>query len=198
MDGKAILSLSADLDDNLWIGTYSGGINRMEIDKRSHRIKFIHYTNNENDPNSLSNNYIRKIYEDRFGNLWVGTYLGLNKFDREYQVFTQHYISEGVPYRMISELYLDKNYNLWITTDNGLYRSNLKNDVVKKYSIGNGLQGNNFNINALYYSSGGEIYIGGRNGFNTFNPSNLKLNDYIPNVIITSILVDNKPIIKRI
>ncbi|MCK5853114.1 response regulator, partial [bacterium] len=242
MDGKAILSLSMDFAGSLWIGTYGGGIACAKIDKKTKTVQFSHFKHIENDINSLSNNYIRKIYvdrfgivwigtlgsgldsfdpatktfqhytfkkgddlslsnnyvteiyEDHFGNLWIGTYLGLNKFDREHQTFSRHFISEGEPYRMISELYLDKNSNLWITTDNGLYRNNLKNEIVKKYSIGNGLQGNNFNINALYNSSEGMIYIGGRNGFNVFNPNNFELNAHIPNVVITNILVDNKPV----
>jgi signal transduction histidine kinase/ligand-binding sensor domain-containing protein/DNA-binding response OmpR family regulator len=242
MDGKAILSLSIDMVGNLWIGTYGGGIACAIINRQTQSVQFSHFKNIENEPNSLSSNYIRKIYvdrfgivwigtlgsgldrfdpttntfkhytfnkenefslsnnyvteiyEDHFGNLWIGTYLGLNKFDRENQTFTQHSINEKEPYRMISELYLDKNYNLWITTDNGLYRNNVKNNTVKKYSIGNGLQGNNFNINALYSSTKGEMYIGGRNGFNVFNPNDFEINNQIPNVVITSILVDNKPV----
>jgi len=242
MDGKAILSLSMGLNGNLWIGTYGGGIACAKTDKKTGQVKFSHfkhiekenkslssnyirkiyvdrfgivwigtlgsgldsfdpstnlfqhYTFKKDDNSSLSNNFVTEIYEDHFGNLWVGTYLGLNKFDREHQTFTRHFISEGEPYRMISELFLDKNSNLWITTDNGLYRNSLKNGIVKKYSIGNGLQGNNFNINALYHSSAGMIYIGGRNGFNVFNPNNFELNGHIPNVVITSILVDNKPV----
>jgi signal transduction histidine kinase/DNA-binding response OmpR family regulator/streptogramin lyase len=242
MDGKAILSLSVGLNGNLWIGTYGGGIACAKTDKKTGEVKFLHFKHNEQDKKSISNNYIRKIYvdrfgivwigtlgsgldsfdpetnlfqhytfkkgdnsslsnnyvteiyEDHFGNLWVGTYLGLNKFDREHQIFSRHFIREGEPYRMISELYLDKNSNLWITTDNGLYRNNLRNGIVKKYSISNGLQGNNFNINALYHSSEGMIYIGGRNGFNVFNPDNFELNGHIPEVVVTSILVDNKPV----
>jgi signal transduction histidine kinase/DNA-binding response OmpR family regulator/streptogramin lyase len=242
MDGKAILSLSVDLNGNLWIGTYGGGIACAKVDKKTDQVQFSHFKHIEQDKNSLSNNYVRKvyvdrfgivwigtlgsgldsfdpatnqfqhytlkkgdelslsnnyvteIYEDHFGNLWVGTYLGLNKFNREHQIFSRHFISEGEPYRMISELFLDKNSNLWITTDNGLYRNNLKNKVVKKYSIGNGLQGNNFNINALYHSSQGMIYIGGRNGFNIFNPNNFEINRHIPKIVITSILIDNKPV----
>ncbi len=242
MDGKAILSLSVGVNGYLWIGTYGGGIACAKTDKKTGQVSFSHFKHNEQDKKSLSNNYIRKIYvdrfgivwigtlgsgldsfdpatnlfqhytfkkdddsslsnnyvteiyEDHFGNLWVGTYLGLNKFDREHQTFSRHFISEGEPFRMVSELFLDKNSNLWITTDNGLYRNNLKNGIVKKYSIGNGLQGNNFNINALYNSSRGMVYIGGRNGFNIFNPNNFEINKHIPKVVITSILVDNKPI----
>ena len=71
----------------LWIGTIGGGLNKFD------RIKeqFIHYKNDSNDPNSLSDNEVESIYEDRSGVLWIGTYSGgLNKFNRAKEQFT-HY-----------------------------------------------------------------------------------------------------------
>ncbi|MGD0592022.1 MAG: two-component regulator propeller domain-containing protein [Bacteroidota bacterium] len=35
--------------------------------------QFVHYQINPNDPSSLSNNVVRSIYEDHYGNLWIGT-----------------------------------------------------------------------------------------------------------------------------
>ncbi|NIR73207.1 hypothetical protein GWO43_07920, partial [candidate division KSB1 bacterium] len=41
---------------------------------------FIHYKNNPDNPNSLSNNNVWSIYEDQSGALWIGTWGGgLNK-----------------------------------------------------------------------------------------------------------------------
>lgn len=37
------------------------------------------YTNNPNDPTSISENSINHIYEDKLGNLWISTYTGLNR-----------------------------------------------------------------------------------------------------------------------
>ena len=39
------------------------------------------------DSTTISDNFIHSIYEDKQGTLWVGTSLGLNRFDREKQQF---------------------------------------------------------------------------------------------------------------
>ncbi len=241
-DGKAILSIVSGVDDEIWLGTYGGGIARIRTDKNTGKAsfshfkhdpknvnslsndyirrifvdrfgivwigtlgsgldkydpetgKFTHFSHDDSDPSSISNNFITDIYEDHFGNLWVGTYLGLNKLDREKEVFSTYNQSDGKPYRMISRIFLDRKNNLWITTDNGLYRFNLKTKRVNKYGISNGLQGNNFNINALFEASDGSVYIGGRNGFNVFDPADFRLNRNVPPVVITDILIDNHPV----
>ena len=45
------------------------GLNRMDAKTG----KFTHYRHSENDPNSLSFDQVRVIYEDKKGVLWVGT-----------------------------------------------------------------------------------------------------------------------------
>ncbi len=241
-DGKAILSLSKGIKGDLWLGTYGGGLTKVTIDEKTNTPVFTNFKNSKNDKNSLSNNFIRKvfvdrfnivwigtlgsgldrydpntntfthypnsksdslsisnnfvteIYEDYYGNLWVGTYEGLNKFDREKQTFTKVTHTDGRPILMISELLLDQNSNLWITTDNGLYKYNQKANTIRKFGVLNGLQGNNFNINALFTASDGSVYIGGRNGTNVFKPNDYTINKYIPEVVITGINIDNNPI----
>ena len=58
----------------LWIGTRDG-LNKFNREEE----KFTQYRNEPNNPNSLSNNYVRSIYEDQSGVLWIGTRDGLNK-----------------------------------------------------------------------------------------------------------------------
>ena len=43
----------------------------------------MNYISAEDDHNSVSNNRIRSVCEDSFGNLWIGTNGGLNKFSKK-------------------------------------------------------------------------------------------------------------------
>ncbi len=59
----------------MWFGT-DDGLNKYD------GYRFTPFKRDPEDPGSLSDNYIRALYEDRERVLWVGTNLGLNAFDR--------------------------------------------------------------------------------------------------------------------
>lgn len=81
---KAILE---DQYHNLWIGTEEGGVycwNR----KKNHITAYQH---DANDIHSLSHNNIRSMALAPDGSLWIGTFVGLNKFLPEKGVFSAIY-----------------------------------------------------------------------------------------------------------
>ena len=64
-----------DKNGTIWI--YSSGNGIYEYDWLTHTLvqRFTH----SNDPRSISSNFVRKMFEDSHGTLWVGTEYGLNK-----------------------------------------------------------------------------------------------------------------------
>jgi two-component sensor histidine kinase len=88
----------------------------------------------------------------------------------------------------------DKNENIWLSTDNGLTLLDFKKNIVRNYNVQDGLQGNQFFWGASFKGTGGELFFGGTNGFNSFYPEELKINDHIPPVYITSFQIFNKPV----
>jgi transcriptional regulator with GAF, ATPase, and Fis domain/streptogramin lyase len=102
------------------VGTYGGGLNKF--DRQTGR--FYHYQNSPNNPNSISGNAIRFIFEDRSGVLWIGTWLnGLNKLDAFSNKFTlyQHNARDknSLNNNRVWALEEDREGNLWIGTDGG-------------------------------------------------------------------------------
>jgi len=79
--------LFKDKDNNLWVGTYDGGVNL-----HSPYRKIFHNIKDNYLETGLMNNKVKTIYQDRNGDVWVGTKVDgmLSKFDRETQTF-KHY-----------------------------------------------------------------------------------------------------------
>lgn len=76
----------------IWLGTESGGINKLT----PKRLFLQNYRHNRENPSSLSYNPVNAVYEDKDGNLWVGTVeggLNLKKKSRGCEQFI-HYTSE--------------------------------------------------------------------------------------------------------
>jgi ligand-binding sensor domain-containing protein len=82
-----------DHSGTLWIGTFSGGLNKFQRESE----KFIHYKHDSNNPNSLSYDRIVSIYEYPSGTLWIGTFGGgLDKFDIATETFTHYTEKDGL------------------------------------------------------------------------------------------------------
>jgi ligand-binding sensor domain-containing protein len=114
----------------LWFGT-EDGLNRY--DGRTFKV----FKPNPEDPFSISDRWINALYEDRAGNLWVGTRLGgLNRYDPQTGRFTHYTHDPSDPVGMesngessdpaslssnaINAIYEDERGILWVGTDDGL------------------------------------------------------------------------------
>jgi len=65
-----------DLKGMVWIGTTTG------LDLYDPALNVITSYSSGVNINNLSNEDVRSIYEDQAGTIWIGTYKGLNKVDR--------------------------------------------------------------------------------------------------------------------
>jgi len=151
------------------------------------------------DSNSLSNDHVLTIYEDLSGILWIGTNVGLNKYDG-YDI-TVYEVNPGDPDAMAGEiihsLLADSQNNLWIGTNIGLVRMHLPNGETTQYrnidqdreSITKG------EVNAILEDSWGDIWIGTRWGLNRFNPESGTFTRFLPENNITDLYQDQNGLI---
>ncbi len=86
-----ILSMYVDRTGIMWIGTYGGGINKVNEQQN----RFALYRNDPSNNNSLSSLSFRGIYEDEDGILWVGGYSGLNKWNRSENIVRRYRTAPG-------------------------------------------------------------------------------------------------------
>ena len=121
-----VLSILQDSRGFMWFGTQDG-LNRYD----GYEVKIF-----RKDPanrNSLSNDFIKDIAEDKYGNLWLATWgSGINKFDRRTETFT-HFENDPKDPRTISSNFVnniitDHEGILWLSSENGLNRLDPSNN----------------------------------------------------------------------
>jgi signal transduction histidine kinase/ligand-binding sensor domain-containing protein/DNA-binding response OmpR family regulator len=192
-----ILSIIEDREKNLWIGS-AHGID--VIDRESGLV--THYAHDVNNPSGISNDNVLNIVEDMRGMVWVGTREGLNMFDRKNETFRVFRIENGLPDNAILTILEDDNGNIWLSTPNGLSNLLVNKDiqtgkytfVFRNYDESDGLQGKEFNEGAAFKTNRGELIFGGPNGFNIFNPDDIKENTVTPELVFTDFQIFNKSI----
>jgi class 3 adenylate cyclase/ligand-binding sensor domain-containing protein/predicted metal-dependent HD superfamily phosphohydrolase len=191
-----------DSEGNHWLGSAGGGLSKFNplAINGSTTLKFKHYKNNPNDLNSLSNNTVLSLHEEPEGTLWIATYGGgINKFDidsEHFEVFTEE---EGLANNATYGITGSSSENtLWISTNFGLSSYNYKTKTFENYTENDGLLSNEFNTGAYFEGENGELFFGGIMGFNSFFPEEIKPNVVAPEVVITDILIYNRPIEQEI
>ena len=180
-----VYSIYEDRSGMMWLGTLDSGLHQFlpdsdlsktAIEKNGAFTKYIHDPNN---PKSLSNDRVMSIYEDanEAGQiLWIGTYGGLNRFDRTNGTFT-HFRHDPADATSLSDdrvntIYEDQSDNLWIgTRRGGLNKFDRKSNVFIRYQQTdhpNSLSHNE--INAIHESrkEAGVLWIGTLGGLNKF------------------------------
>ncbi|MCP9753992.1 GHKL domain-containing protein [Lacihabitans sp. CCS-44] len=109
-----VSSLIIDADNNLWLGTYGSGLDRLDPSTNT----FTHFRNNPKDAFSLSNDTVNAILEDHSGNLWIGTNQGLDLLDKNTGRFTHfsnnNHDPEGSSNPQVFKIYEDRKGILWI------------------------------------------------------------------------------------
>jgi signal transduction histidine kinase/ligand-binding sensor domain-containing protein len=114
----------------IWFGTQYG-LNRYD----GYRSKV--FKHDPGQPDSLSCVYIRSLFVDHAGTLWVGCDRYLDRFDpatetfKHYRIYTE--ISNGLP-APIGRIREDHEGILWLATAKGLYRFDPTSGQTTRYS----------------------------------------------------------------
>src|SRR5262249_5708941 len=132
-------------------------------------------------PKSLSNNNVPSIYEDRAGELWIGTVGGgLNRYDAKSRSFTIYRNDPGNPNSLsnnsVRSMNEDKTGTLWIGTAGGLNRYDPKTQSFTVYTEKNGLANNT--VYGILEDSEGNLWLSTNRGISKFNPKTEKFRNY--------------------
>lgn len=98
-------------DGTLWIGSLGGGLVRLG---EGQSVVYSY-------PDILPDNTILSFFEDRDGNLWIGTQDGLVRFSRSSVTTISR--RDGLLNESVSAIYQDRSQTLWIIAETGrIYR----------------------------------------------------------------------------
>jgi len=105
------------------------------------------------------------------------------------ELFKKYFEEDGLPNDVICGLAVDNNNKIWLSTIKGLSQFDPIEKSFRNFDKSDGLQANLFTQGVYLKSSKGDIYFGGRNGLNVFNPEQIQLNDFDSPIVITSVKV---------
>jgi signal transduction histidine kinase/ligand-binding sensor domain-containing protein len=154
-----VSSILEDADGQLWLGTHSDGLLRLD----GNRLKAIRYRNDPANYESLSENRTTTLEQDREGNIWVG--LGAsepNHFSPKPPPFRPLPFdtgnSDNLGEKLVNVLYEDSHGTLWIGTTGALNRYDRMTRSYQRFHIpGNGVSSD---VLSVVEDRAGALWVG--------------------------------------
>jgi len=191
------ISILEDSKQNIWIGTYLGGI--IHYNRKKDLFDFS--LNLGKAPDGLSASNIKDIVEDRDGKLWIATNGGgVNIYDPNKKKFEylRKVEADNNPNQLIdnwcNRICIDDDSLYWIATYRGLSLYDAKNKTFTNYSIKNKMLPNDA-VLALHKDHAGFLWIGTQNGLARLSKDRRKVDFFhisngLPNAMVTDITED--------
>lgn len=178
----SLIELSKDL---LIVGTNSGIYSLNKTTGNPKKLDFSF----ESDRTPL----VTAMARHPSGDVWVGTKEhGFYKWSLEHQQNNTWKLEpfsdpEELSSVTVNGILFDHAENAWISTQRGVIQLDQSGTLLDRYTVANGLQGQDFNTGAAFKDAAGKLYFGGLNGFNRIDPSHPPIAQLIPTMRFTNV-----------
>lgn len=187
---QSVFTLFTDSYENIWIGTYGGGLHRWvpsDTIGEYNKDLFVHLPE---DVNSISSNIIRNIYEDKNGNMWFATGDGLCKLSQDerskkWPKFTiyknRKEDTSSISHNYILSLFESERGDFWVGTLGGGLNQFIPGEKETSgsfvsYSDKDGLPNNA--IKGILEESNGSLWLSTNQGLSRFDVEKKTFKNY--------------------
>ncbi|HHZ65351.1 MAG TPA: hypothetical protein EYN51_07630, partial [Flavobacteriales bacterium] len=143
LSSNGINSIFEDDNNTIWIGTSTGGVTKFIPDEgpRNNDAALHNGTFKVlSTPQGLNYHKVNVVFQDREGNYWIGTEVGLNRYRSDkFQIYDD---ADGLANNIIWSIIQDKRGNLWMGTNNGVSQMSMNESgsySVENYNTSDGL-----------------------------------------------------------
>ena len=174
-------------DGSIWMGSIGTGIFVFKPQTQT----LTHYSKEDYE---LADDVVQTLMVTRSGVLWAGTNNGLSCFNDKTKKFISYKEKQGLGNNFVKAIVEDNHGALWLSTDRGISIFNPAEKTFRNFTAENGVQQSSFAAGAGIKVENGDIYFGGQDGFNFFNPSKLPLGLAPGPVVLTDLKVSNESV----
>lgn len=179
INSTAIISGHVDSDNDIWFGTWAGGLHRYN--PTTDRFDLIPFDpslagNGQKTSTSLNDGSVWHIYEDKQKTLWIATHFGgLSKYDKKTKVFTNYTQESANPNSLSNKLVWtmmeDSKGRFWVGTASGLNLMDREKETFKQYKAdaNNPAALVNNSVLSIYEDKKGRLWFGTDGGLHLYN-----------------------------
>lgn len=170
-------NLFIDSKNILWIGTFGGGFNTLNL--QTGQLTRHPYSSDSNE--SVISEFVQTFHEDKQSNMWIGTPDGLYKYTDKIVKYYKHDEADSgtLIHSRVWDITEDQIGNIWIGTSQGLSKLNPKTEEIINYELPKSLvEDISSNEFRKLYLHNNELWIGSSSALYAFDLKTLQFNTY--------------------
>ncbi len=184
--GVTVIDICQDKNGFIWFATQGRGLQRYNT-KKDEWKEYLP----RREGSYVREEIVNSLYTDENDVLWAGTSRGLFRYNTANDDFDYVAVRDRDDHICCIK---GDNHILWLSTTNGLLRFDPDNGNCMAYGKADGLQSDHFIASSGYKASDGRIYFGSVNGFISFLPHRIIIENNVPDVVLTRLLVNNETV----
>jgi diguanylate cyclase (GGDEF)-like protein/PAS domain S-box-containing protein len=181
-ENSTILSLFVDSKQRVWVASF-GGLHVFDPATNG----WIQLHHDAKNSQTLPDNFVRMMMQDRRGELWFATHSGIAKliaYAGAQSQFQRFEFPSGLPTTTIYSILQDGKERLWLGSNRGLILFDPATRQTRIFTPAEGAQDLEFNGGAAQRLADGELLFGGVRGFNRLRGEDFALQrDAVPAIL---------------
>lgn len=130
-----VYSLFRSSRKEVWVSSRRKGLYRITGEENVEKMPY-----DKRGLHGIASNQVRQLAEDDEGNLWIGTFEGLQRYDperKEFELYACENVPGGLSHASVFPVYKDKQGTVWVGTYyGGINYFNPENDIFTYYPAG--------------------------------------------------------------
>ncbi|MGO4770447.1 two-component regulator propeller domain-containing protein [Flavobacterium sp. W22_SRS_FK3] len=159
---------------NLILATENNGV--IVFDLETNKIDKI-----STDQGILGNSIYAVLIDPIAEDYWIASLGGVSIYNKKKGLIKNITEADGLPSHMVYSL-INNGDKIWISTTKGIASIDIKTFRITSYNPNHGWQAPEFSEGAYYKDVKGNLYFGGVNGLNYFNPNTIHVANSNPKI----------------
>ncbi|MGN0021063.1 MAG: two-component regulator propeller domain-containing protein [Sphingobacterium hotanense] len=185
-----------DQQGRIWLASEGNGIFIVKENAQGKLQILKHLRHEEKKTNTLSDNRIYALFQDKQNDIWIGTGNGLDLYHaKNERIETLSRISNLWPSGTIAGVTQDKQGYIWVSHKQGISRIEKEKMQIRTFSDTDGLLSTDNIEGSIFNSkSANRLYFGSNLGVCHFSPDSVRTNPEAPKIVFTELNILNEAV----
>ncbi|NDV84387.1 two-component regulator propeller domain-containing protein [Bacteroides sp. 51] len=189
---REVRIITSDKNNWMWVGT-DDGVCVFHPDSLIQNPHHFYRYSYDND--FLPGNEVKSIFYDSKERIWLGTMGGgvslcIPNGNYDNLQFVHYTTADGLINNMLLSIIEDKEGKLWMTTGYGMSRFTPETEHFENFIFGTSTPGNVYIEKSSLLLSDGRLLFGTDHGLLVIDPTKIKKQHNIPNVVLTDLKIN--------